>query len=393
MTSGLHSPLGKGRKPKTEKRPRFAWGSVSAFSAVALIFGGLVAYPYLSPDPLQKPVSVADEPTGLADDVAPTAPADPNGIKPSRPSDGADVVRQVMPDGSVVTKYTPRASAENGPKLIDATATGPQSPDLAAFPDEALIENTPDGKLPIVAADGTRPFDRYARPWSGARGTRIAIVVAGLGLSQTGTQKALQALPEEITLAFAANGNSLSRWAPEARRTGHEILLQAPMEPFDYPDNDPGPLTLTHDQSEARNLDLLHQGMGKMTNYTGVMNYLGGRFLSDAEASEPVMRDIARRGLMFLDDGTSTQSLSPVYAKAYGMPLAFADLVLDQEVNHGAILAKLDDLERIALRKGSAIGVASAFDDSVAAIAEWSREAGRRGIEIVGVSALATVPN
>jgi uncharacterized protein len=393
VTSGLHSPLGKGRNPKSETRPRLPWGRISAFSLVVLVFAGLAAYPYLSPDPLQKPAPPV-ETAAVSSEAAPeVAQQDPGGIKPSRPADGANVVRQVMPDGSVVTKYTPRDRSADGPKLIDATATGPQSPETATFPDEALIENTPDGDLPIVAVDGTRPFDRYARPWSGARGTRIAIVVAGLGLSQTGTQKALQALPEEITLAFAANGNSLSRWAPEARRTGHEILLQAPMEPFDYPDNDPGPLTLTHEQSESRNLDLLHQGLGKMTNYTGVMNFLGGRFLSDADASEPVLRDIARRGLMFLDDGTSTQSLSPVYAKAYGMPHAFADLVLDQEVNHAAILAKLDDLERIALRKGSAIGVASAFDDSVAAIAEWSREAGRRGIEIVGVSALASVPN
>ncbi len=63
-------------------------------------------------------------------------------------------------------------------------------------------------------------MDQYARPWSGARGTRIAIVVGGLGLSQTGTQRAIEALPEEITLGFAASGNSLQRWMQEARRGG-----------------------------------------------------------------------------------------------------------------------------------------------------------------------------
>ena len=29
-----------------------------------------------------------------------------------------------------------------------------------------------------------------------------------------------------------------------AREAGHEVLLEVPMEPFDYPDNDPGPQTL-----------------------------------------------------------------------------------------------------------------------------------------------------
>jgi polysaccharide deacetylase 2 family uncharacterized protein YibQ len=200
-------------------------------------------------------------------------------------------------------------------------------------------------------------------------------------------------LPEEITLAFAANGNSLGRWMPEARRGGHEILLQVPMEPFDYPDNDPGPLTLTHTNSADQNIELLHQSMGKMTNYTGIMNYLGGRLLSDSTALEPIMRDVGQRGLLFLDDGSSAQSLSATYAKAFTMPQAFADIVLDNEVNKTAILKKLDELERIALRKGSAIGVASGFDESVDAVAEWAKQAGDRGIEIVGVSVLADVPN
>jgi polysaccharide deacetylase 2 family uncharacterized protein YibQ len=297
-----------------------------------------------------------------------------------------------MDDGSVVTKFTPKDRNKDGPVVIDATAQNPQDERAADQPDEALIEDTPDGKLPIVAADGTRPVDRYARPWSGARGTRIAIVIGGLGLSQTGTQRALDTLPEDITLAFAATGNSLFRWMPIARRGGHEILLQLPLEPFDYPDNNPGRLTLVSSDSAATNLKRLHEAMGRMTNYTGVMNYLGGRFLADADALEPVMKDISGRGLLFLDDGSSVQSLTSTYAKAYSSPHAFADVVLDQEVSKTAVLKKLDELERIALRKGSAIGVASAFDESVAAVTEWAREAQGRGIEIVGVSALAGVP-
>ncbi|MGO7273548.1 divergent polysaccharide deacetylase family protein, partial [Rhizobium ruizarguesonis] len=95
-------------------------------------------------------------------------------------------------------------------------------------------------------------------------------------------------LPEEITFAFAASGNSLQRWMQGARRGGHEILLQVPLEPFDYPANEPGPETLLTTKSAARNIENLHKAMGEMTNYTGVMNYLGGRFLSDPTAMEPV---------------------------------------------------------------------------------------------------------
>ena len=164
------------------------------------------------------------------------------------------------------------------------------------------------------------------------------------------------------------------------------------MEPFDYPANDPGPNALRIDLGAKKNLTELHRNLAEITNYTGIMNYLGGRFLSDADALEPVMRDLGKRGLLFLDDGTSAQSLSGKLADAFDVPHGFADLTLDTELSRSAILKKLDELERIARRNGSAIGVASAFDESVSAIAEWVDEAGSRGIEFVGVSALVKDP-
>jgi polysaccharide deacetylase 2 family uncharacterized protein YibQ len=396
--SGINTPLGQDRKPARRISPGFL--SLGRF---LLVFGGLLLaggsfYAAMGPENIEKPevAQVEAKPADANQVVVETdakTPDKADKLNHARPHDGANVEKQVMDDGSVVNKFTPKDRNKDGPVVIDATAHDPQDIKTADMPDEALIEEAAEGKLPIVAADGTRPVDRYARPWSGARGTRIAIVVGGLGLSQSGTQRALDTLPEDITLAFAANGNSLFRWMPVARKGGHEILLQVPLEPFDYPDNDPGRLTLVSSDSAATNLKRLHEAMGRMTNYTGIMNYLGGRFLADSEALEPVMQDISNRGLLFLDDGSSAQSLSATYAKAFGSPHAFADVVLDQEVSKASVLKKLDELERIALRKGQAIGVASAFDESVDAVTEWAREAQGRGIEIVGVSVLADVPN
>jgi polysaccharide deacetylase 2 family uncharacterized protein YibQ len=59
-------------------------------------------------------------------------------------------------------------------------------------------------------------------------------------------------------------------------------------------------------------------------------------------------------------------------------------------VNRSSIMTRLDDLERLARRNGSAIGVASAFDESITAVSDWVSEATSRGIEIVAVSALVS---
>lgn len=296
-----------------------------------------------------------------------------------------------MEDGSVVTTFSPRGSETGGPRLIDVRPSG-QDPRMAARPNDDLLEETPFGRLPVRGPDGLRPMDQYARPWSGARGTRIAIVIGGLGISQTGTQRAIRSLPGAVTLAFAASGNSLQRWMQEARTGGHEILLQIPMEPFDYPANDPGPLTLVTGRPAAQNLKALHQAMGRITNYTGIVNFLGGRYLGDANALEPVLKDIAGRGLLFLDDGAFAQSKTQALAAAVDLPHGFADVTLDGQVQRDAILRKLDDLQRIAERRGSAIGIGTAFDETVDAVAQWMKQAEGRGIEVVGVSALVSAP-
>lgn len=396
MATDLHAPLGQNRaeRRRPSRRP-----SVAQLASSCIVCGiiGLSFYSAFEPTRLTSPLTIPDNSQVAAADAAQPAtpaPSIDNSMteRPlAAPRSGANVERTMTSDGTVVTKYTPRPRDGEGPVIIDAGGIG-QDPRMAAIPNDALLEDTPEGRLPIVGPDGQRPMDQYARPWSGARVTRIAIVVGGLGLSQTGTQRAIKELPEEVTLAFAASGNSLQRWMQDARRGGHEILLQVPFEPFDYPDNDPGPETLLIRQSAAKNLVNLHKAMAKITNYTGIMNYLGGRYLASSDALDPVMRDIAGRGLLFLDDGSSAQSLSGTFAKAMDIPHAFADVQLDGQLQTSAILTKLDELERIARKNGSAIGAASAFDESIVAIRQWVQKAGERGIEIVGVSALVADP-
>lgn len=394
MGTDLHAPLGQNRPAARRRSRKFSLAIVFASLAVVGILG-LSLYAMRGDDAL-KQVASNVPPASKPEQVQPAtksgqnaAPQQSTGMPRSDPNSGANIERTLTDDGSVVTKYTPRSRDGSGPVMIGTQRIG-QDPRMAAQPNDALLEDSPHGRLPIVGPGGQRPMDQYARPWSGARGTRIAIVVGGLGLSQTGTQRAIRDLPPSVTLAFAVSGNSLQRWMQEARRAGHEILIQVPFEPFDYPANDPGPGTLLTKMSAKDNLGRLHQAMGEITNYTGVMNYLGGRYLSDAGALEPVLRDISKRGLLFLDDGTSAQSKTAIVAKAIELPHAFGDMTLDGQLQKDAILKKLDELERIAGRKGTAIGVASAFDESIDAIRQWSEEVSQRGIEIVGVSSLAS---
>ncbi len=310
----------------------------------------------------------------------PVASAPPVASYPERGSGGPSII-----------KVSPSPSSNTTIVVRDPSSLG-QDLRVAHLPDRDLIEETDAGPLPKRAADGRRPFDVYARPWSGARGARVAIVIGGIGVSQTGTQNAIAKLPPEVTLAFASGGNSLDRWMQQARQAGHELVMQVPLEPFDYPSVDPGRNTLTVDAEPVENRDRLHWALSRITNYTGVMNYMGGRFVTDNAAMEPFFGELAARGLMYLDDGSSARSVAEPVAQRAGVPYAAGDMPIDAERDRGAILAKLDDLERTARAKGFAVGTGSAFDVTVDAVATWINEARKRGIEIVPISAIASDP-
>lgn len=315
---------------------------------------------------------------------------------------------EVAPDEAELVPSVASAEEPTGPSIIHADSGSPRSsgnaiiirdpasadidPRFVHLPDRSLVEESETGPLPVRAVDGRRPFDAYARPWSGARGARIALVIGGLGISQTGTQEAIEKLPSGVTLAFAPLGNSLMRWMQTARRDGHEIILQVPLEPFGYPATNPGRHTLFTQAASAQNLEDLRWVLSRITNYIGVMNYMGARFTADREAMDLLMDELRRRGLAYLDDGTSARSLAEEIAMAKGVPFAASDAVIDQVRERGAILAKLDELERIARARGFSIGGGSALEVTVETVAAWASEVTARGIELVPVSAVTFDP-
>jgi polysaccharide deacetylase 2 family uncharacterized protein YibQ len=257
--------------------------------------------------------------------------------------------------------------------------------------DARLVEASPYGSIPRTANDGVRPLDVYASPAALAadrRATRIAIVVGGLGISTATTNDAIAKLPGAVTLAFAPYGNDLQKLAARARGTGHEILLQLPMEPFDYPDNDPGPKTLLSSASATQNLDRLHWMMSRIQGYVGVTNYMGARFTAAEKSFSPVVRDIGKRGLLYLDDGSSPRSIAAHSAQDAKAPFLKADVVVDSSPNWADIDSALAKLEMIAANKGFAVGTATALPVSVERIARWVKAAQARGIHIVPVSAI-----
>lgn len=262
---------------------------------------------------------------------------------------------------------------------------------LVPAPDARLVERGRHGPIPKVASDGATPLETYARPLISSTNpkAKIAIIVGGLGINNAGTQEAITRLPGAVTLAFAPYGIDLERTVGRARDDGHEVLLQLPMEPFDYPDNDPGPQTLLTTASPEQNRDKLHWLLSRFSGFVGVMNYMGGKLSADVEKMTPLVKEIGSRGLMYLDDGTSSRTQVERIASEHQTPALKADMTLDTNPKPQNIDANLARLESLALDKGTAVAVATALPVTIERLATWTRTLEARGIEIVPISAMA----
>jgi uncharacterized protein len=218
-----------------------------------------------------------------------------------------------------------RAGGGAAPEALIIDVAKALNTGLPAAPDPRLIEQTPHGPIPRIGVDGARPPEVYARPAVSSGGLaqgspRVALLIGGRGLAPRATESAIASLPGAVTLGFAPYGADLAR--ETAREAGHEVVLQIPMEPFDFPRDNPGPHTLLAGAGKAANIDNLTWLMSRFTGYAGVANFLGGKLTSDAKALTPVLREIAARGLFYVDDGTSAQSLAMTLAPGQALAAA-----------------------------------------------------------------------
>jgi hypothetical protein len=260
-------------------------------------------------------------------------------------------------------------------------------------PYAGMTEAGPNGPLPIVARDGRRSAQAYARPFSAGRGPnaqqpKIAIIIGGLGFNARATTQAIDELPPEVTLSFVPYASDLQTWINRARAKGHEVMLELPMEPFDPNADDTGPQTLlttaNTQQNTQRLLSLLSRGAG----YFGVTNYQGARFATSSAASAPVVQELQRRGLSFITSGIGQRTALSVEAQRAGLPVTAADRIIDATRDAESIDDQLLNLEALALQNGGALGAGFAYPVTMEQVAHWARDVNSRGYLLAPASAV-----
>ncbi|MDP9128555.1 MAG: divergent polysaccharide deacetylase family protein [Pseudomonadota bacterium] len=312
--------------------------------------------------------------------------------KHEKPLDVRVRVRRVVPE--VPAAPTPETLPPGGqpppdersavePPISNSVLAGPsQAPDttLPAAGDEKsqqLAAIMP----PPVPSPSPRPRGDHAQ---------IAIVLDDLGLDLRGTKKAIE-LPSFVTLSFMSYATRLREQTKEGRDRGHELLLHMPMEPTGHADPGPGALLVALPPDEIRRR--FQNGLASFAGFDGVNNHMGSKFTADTTGMEIVIDELQQRHLFFLDSRTTSKTVGESLARQHGLPTIGRDVFLDDDEAIGAVRNQMEQAERIARRKGSAVVIGHPHPATLEALSGWIPDAQARGFVFVPLHTLLPSPN
>lgn len=328
------------------------------------------------PVPITGPVEAAPAPAPVVA-VTPPAPvvAAATAPKPPRPQPSPPAPLASDSSGHLLEETLP-----GGVYVHGAAPTAVQTAPLTAPLEQALA--APGGLGPR-----NPPWRRYAVAAGGWRRPAIAVVIDDLGLDRTRT-RAIVALPPPLTLAYLAYADDIAPQMETGRARGHELLIHMPMEPLDGGIN-PGPNALRVGLSEAEILDRLRRNLDRGVAFVGINNHMGSRFTSDPKGMAVVMGELKRRGLLWLDSVTSSDTVGLTLARMAGVPHAGRSVFLDHVPERAAVNRQLARLEQEARTHGLAVGIGHPKDATIAALKAWLPTLAAKGIALVPVSAIA----
>ncbi|MDX1292072.1 MAG: divergent polysaccharide deacetylase family protein [Hyphomonas sp.] len=260
---------------------------------------------------------------------------------------------------------------------------------LDTAPVPGLTERVNGLTLPRISADGQAPSDVYARPFANPGNQPVvALVIGGLGINATHTKAAIEELPPEVTLSFAPDAGNLQYWVNKAREQGHEVLIEVPMEAFEYGRMKMHPQTLLAGDTGDRNLPRLERLLSRASGYFGVINYQGAKFAEDPGAVGPVLQTLRDRGIALIEDGSFDAAAFDLAAGRMQLKFARAAATIDAKLTADDIRSELLGLETLAKENGGSMGAGYAFPLTIEIAKDWTKDLQNRGVVLAPVSAL-----
>jgi uncharacterized protein len=288
------------------------------------------------------------------------------------------------------SSFSPSASVP----AMSAMGTGSTLPAGMPIPapNPALLGpavTNPGWQVPRIGPDGLTPMHAYAATVPSGSGPRVAILVAGLGDDDAESQEALTMLPTAVSLGLTPYGAHIVDIAALARASGHEIILEIPMQAKNPATENAGNEALVMAGPITFDQPMLDWNFSKFQGYAGVTDAIGASqgagFMNNPNAKAWLLQEVADKGLFFID---ARQTGTTPYAWN-----RTADVVIDPAGAPQNEATQLISLTARAKMQGSALGILMIpTPNSIQMLQSWAQSLAVQGITLVPVSALVLPP-
>jgi hypothetical protein len=340
------------------------------FALLTFVFLALFALPYRLPAEQAIAAGARVEINLKTGEVKQADAKKPEEEKPAEPEKPAEEVK-------------PEAEKTAEEVKPEAAAVAPAPEAKKIMPEEVKPEQKA-AEAPPVAAPPAPPVVETPK------GPRVAIVVVGVGLSRSSSEQIMN-LPETISFSFSPYASEISKWAKMAQEGKHEVYLDLPLEPKDYPYTDPGPYALLTGLDEAANKERLNEVLKRGVDFKGVVAGPEERFTESQRSSDWLFSALKTKQLTFAFLARPSNHQFMQQAEKSGASVIGVDKVIDEKLTTEAIDEALEDVESLAKQSGFAVAMARPYPISVLRIDAWLKTLADKGIAVVPLSQLKPV--
>lgn len=209
----------------------------------------------------------------------------------------------------------------------------------------------------------------------------IAVVVDGVGLLDPNVKLDL---PSQISLGMPSYV-PYKEYADNTYIMKHNILLNIPLEPLNYPEDDADPDALLTKNTNEENLENLNSILDKSINYNALYSSQDDKYTASYELSKDFLTHLKNRKIIYLSGLTDKNALIYQIAEKMNFYILENDIILDSVLSKEEISTQLLELERIAQTSGSAIAIGGSYPLTMELLNDWVPGLASKGIKIVSI--------
>jgi len=218
-------------------------------------------------------------------------------------------------------------------------------------------------------------------------GNMIAVIIDDIGHDLSMVNKII-GMNIPVTLSILPYRPYSIDAANKAKINGLEVILHLPMEPYEYPEKDPGEGALFTHMAKGEIIDLLEEHIEAIPGILGANNHMGSRFMESEEKLTIIFSELKKRNLFFVDSYTTNSSMGGRVAKKIGIRYASRNVFIDNNGRYRDTFEILNNLIKNRDRWQTLILIGHPYESTVRAIMKIIPLLKSKGIGIVPLSTL-----